>query len=152
MSDYLKRREREKKLEKIRGKVSGTANVPKREKAQPKVSRLKLGQAWLYPLDAEPEAGAAPDSLARSVRLRWVAGFALVNDGIGGRNILGWIEYDNRNGDWWWSIPGQRVVGEKYQTLREAAADQSGLARVNATDKQWAALAQLEARVRKELD
>jgi hypothetical protein len=115
---------------------------------------MKLGMAWLYPLDAEPVKGEDPGSLARSTPLKWIDGFALVNDGLGGFNILGWLSYDDREGkkDWWWSVPGQRIVGEKYPTLREAAADQSGLARANATDKQWEALERVEARVRKELD
>lgn len=149
MSDYLRQIERERKLEKIRGKATSTPSKPK---AEPKLTRVKLGRSWLYPLDGEPEKGTDPNELPRSVPQKWLEGFALVNDGLGGRNLLGWLEYDKRKGDWWWSVPGQRIVGEKYPTLREAAADQSGLARVNTTDKQWAALARVESRARKELD
>jgi len=151
MSDYLRQRERELKLEKIRGKATSTPSKPKEP---PKLKRMKLGMAWLYPLDEEPTEGGDPRSLPRSTPLKWLDGFALVNDGLGGLNILGWLSYDDRAGknDWWWAAPGQRLVSEKYATLREAAEDQSGLARANATDKQWDALARLEARVRKDLD
>lgn len=128
MGDYLKERERERKLEKIRGKAKAArrkdakraAVRAPRKKAPPKYLRpirLKHGEGAIWPLEEDPaEWDHEAKRFPKRIRREYVAMLALV-----GRNgkSYGYLEATPR-GDWFWWKPGARSAGATATTLREA--------------------------------
>lgn len=136
--------ERERELEKIRGKKKRNGNGARKPPKTVRAIRLS-SRATLYPLDERPDDKATPGDFPRSVKFDWIEGFALEEAG----KYVGYLErptYGTRRWAWW--TPGRTGTSAFYDSIREALEDRGGIySRTEVEPSTWTKLQRLERQI-----